>query len=361
MDASATELSERIHRRYHASGAPFGRVSSPQMAPLPSFASIEPCVAPSWARGGHAQTIWGHVLPSRTTLRPSERVEIAVSDGDRLVARYHAPPSSAPRSGVLLSVFHGLGGDVHQDYMRRTTALALARGHAVLCVNHRGCGEGADLARRPYHSGRAEDLAAAIAWGRARHPDFRHGAVGFSLSANALLLLLGSRLDAPQPDFAVAVNAPIALDRSSRTLARGFNRIYDLRFVNGLRRHVDRRARAGLEPAYVIPRRSTVRDFDELYTARAGGFASRDDYYARSSAKPGLKNIRVPTVLLHADDDPFIPADDYRDAELSPSCHLHIEKTGGHMGYISGANTPFGTKRWLDYALDEFLGALVAG
>jgi predicted alpha/beta-fold hydrolase len=244
--------------------------------------------------------------------------------------------------------------------MRRTTALALGRGHAVLCVNHRGCGEGAELARRPYHSGRAEDLAAAIAWGRARHPDFRHGAVGFSLSANALLLLLGGRPDAPQPDFAVAVNAPIELDRSSGVLARGFNRIYDLRFVNGLRRRLRQRAEQGLEPAYAIPRLSTLREFDELYTARAGGFADRDDYYTRSSAKPGLKHIRVPTVLLHADDDPFIPVDDYRDAELSPSCHLHIEKTGGHLGYLTARNTPLGTKRWLDYALDEFLSALVA-
>src|SRR5262249_44632192 len=155
------------------------------------FPPIEPCVAPRWARGGHAQTIWGHVLPSKTASVSSERIEIAVSDGDRLVARYHAPAlcsRSGSRSGVLVSVFHGLSGDIDLDYMRRTTALALARGHAVLCVNHRGCGEGAELARRPYHSGRAEDLAAAIAWGRARHPDFRHGAVGFSLSANALLL-----------------------------------------------------------------------------------------------------------------------------------------------------------------------------
>jgi predicted alpha/beta-fold hydrolase len=290
---------------------------------------------------------------------PSERIEIAVSDGDRLVARHYAPRASP--SGVLVSVFHGLGGDIDRDYMRRTTALALAQGHAVLCVNHRGCGEGETLARRPYHSGRAEDLAAAIAWGRAKHPEFRHGAIGFSLSANALLLLLGQRPDAPQPDFAIAVNGPIALDPSSRALARGWNRIYDLHFVSGLRRRVLSRARAGLEQEreYAIPRLATVRDFDQLYTARAGGFIDRDDYYARSSAKRGLSQIRVPTVLLHAEDDPFVPVDDYRSAELSPMCHLHLEKTGGHMGYLSAKRTPLGTKRWLDYALSEFLAALV--
>lgn len=322
------------------------------MRPVP----LEPCRPPRWARGGHAQTLWGHLLPSPPLARPSERVEIAVSDGDRLVARYFAPPRP---SGAIVSLFHGLSGDIDADYMHRTTALALARGHAVLCVNHRGCGEGAHLARRPYHSGRAEDLAAAIAWGRARHPDYRHGAIGFSLSANALLLLLGRRPDSPQPDFAIAVNAPIMLARSSEALTRGLNRIYDVRFVTQLRRHLAGRARAGLETPYAIPRLATVRDFDQLYTAKAGGFADRADYYARSSAKPGLADIRVPTVLLHADDDPFVPVGDYRDAALSPSCHLHIERTGGHMGYLTDRPTPLGTKRWLDYALDAFLEALV--
>jgi predicted alpha/beta-fold hydrolase len=321
--------------------------------------ALEPCVPPDWARGGHAQTIWADLLPSKVAEASSEKIEIAVSDGDRVVARYYAPSPSSRSSGVLVSVFHGLGGDIHRDYMRRTTALALAQGHTVLCVNHRGCGEGAALARRPYHSGRAEDLAAAVAWGRSRHPDYRHGAIGFSLSANALLLLLGRRPDAPKPDFAVAVNAPIALDESSRALSRGFNRIYDLHFIRDLRRHVRRREQAGLEQhRYAIPRLSSVREFDELYTAKAGGFSDRDDYYARSSAKPGLKNIAVPTVLLHAEDDPFIPIVDYRNAELSPSCALHIEKTGGHMGYLTAKKTPLGTKRWLDYALTMFLDTL---
>jgi predicted alpha/beta-fold hydrolase len=325
------------------------------MSPL-GVPALEPCVPPAWARSGHGQTIWADLLPSPPLDRPSERIEIEVSDGDRLVARYHAP--SARPSGVLVTVFHGLGGDIDRGYMHRTTALALAQGHAVVRVNHRGCGEGATLARRPYHSGRAEDLAAAIAWGRCKHPDYRHGAVGFSLSANALLLLLGRRPDAPQPDFAVAVNAPIALDESSRALSRGFNRVYDLHFGTDLRRHVLQRVREGLEKPYAIPRFSSVRAFDELYTAKAGGFVDRADYYTRSSALPGLKDIRVPTILLHAADDPFIPVADYRSAELSASCHLHVEKTGGHMGYLSAKKTPLGTKRWLDYALSTFLRAL---
>jgi predicted alpha/beta-fold hydrolase len=142
---------------------------------------------------------------------------------------------------------------------------------------------------------------------------------------------------------------------------RGFNRIYDFRFANDLRRHIGRRTRAGLDERYPIRRLSTVRDVDALYTAKAGGFVDRADYYRRSSAKPGLKHIRVPTVLLHAADDPFVPVADYRSAELSPSCHLHIERTGGHMGYLSARNTPLGTKRWMDYALTMFLGALTGG
>src|SRR5579872_1060681 len=103
--------------------------------------------------------------------------------------------------------------------MHRTAILALKRGYMVYAFNHRGCGLGAGLARHPYHSGRAEDLSAAIAFGRSQHPRARHVAIGFSLSANALLLLLGGERGKTLPDQAIAVNAPLDLETCSRSLA----------------------------------------------------------------------------------------------------------------------------------------------
>src|SRR5579885_2463070 len=172
---------------------------------------LEPCVPPVWARGGHAQTILGHVLPS-PLLRGGERFEVKLGDGDILVGKRYAGGDDK-----AVCLFHGLSGSNDMDYMHRTAALALKRGYTVYSMNHRGCGSGQGLARHPYHSGRAEDLSAAVAYAKKRHPRGRVAAVGFSLSANALLLLLGGQRGETQPDYAVAVNAPIDLETSART------------------------------------------------------------------------------------------------------------------------------------------------
>lgn len=144
-----------------------------------------PCVAPVWAATGHLQTVLGHLLPSPRLASMGERVEVRLPDGDRLVGFY-----LAGRSGTAVSLFHGLTGNTDADYFHRTAHLCLQQGHSVFMFNHRGCGEGAGLATRPYHSGRAEDLSAAVEFARAKLPSHRHLAIGFSLSGNALLLLL---------------------------------------------------------------------------------------------------------------------------------------------------------------------------
>jgi predicted alpha/beta-fold hydrolase len=314
---------------------------------------LEPCLAPVWARTGHAQTILGHVLPSRA-LRGGDRFEVKLGDGDTLVgARYAGADDKA------ICLFHGLSGSAEADYIHRTAAVALKRGYTVYAVNHRGCGAGTGLARHPYHSGRAEDLSAAIAYVRKRHPKGRVAAVGFSLSANALLLLLGGQRGTSAPDYAIAVNAPIDLEICSLSLGKDLNRIYDLRFLIQLRRDLAMKRKRGLiDREYEIPLKLTLRDFDNLYTAPASGFRDREDYYDTCSAMKFVHLIRAPTVVFHADDDPIIPVKAYRQTRFSPSCLVHIEKVGGHMGYLSRRKTPLGTMRWQDYAIDRALGWL---
>ena len=333
------------------------------------------CEPPFWARSGHAQTIAGHLWPSprlRATpgLQKGENVELALPDGDRLVGRFYAAlaglglAESAPRRRrpdarpMVVYFFHGLGGTVDADYMHRGVRLALDQGHAVLVMNHRGCGEGAGLARLPYHSGRSEDLAAAIAWGRARFPTHRHVGVGFSLSGNALLLLLSGDRGYPLPDAAIAINAPIHLAHAAALLKHGLNRVYDRRFV----RLCLESARASGHPIR-MPRGATLTDFDQLYTAPRGGFGTRERYYAECSTYLRISNIRIPTVLLTAADDPFVGVQDYQAVQPSDSVLLHIEAHGGHMGYLSGkplavASTGARTRRWLDAALDYYLAEI---
>lgn len=312
-----------------------------------------PLQPPWWARGGHRQTILAHLLAKVGSLPPFTTETIELDGGDRLVSRYWEG-----QQATVVYLFHGLGGSAAADYMGRTARVAMRRGCHVFAVNHRGCGEGEGLAREPYHSGRGEDIAAVIRHGRARFPAARHIAVGFSLSGNALLLLLAGQRGDTLPDAAIAVNAPIQLEPAAIAIKSGFNRLYDVRFVLRLRRAVRQRQAAGLEAQpYRIPPWTTLHDFDNLYTAPAGGFRDREHYYHTCSTKAHLGAIQTPTVLLSSVDDPIVRWRDYEEAALSDAVFLHREAVGGHMGYLSAHDTPYGSRFWLDYALDCYLDA----
>ena len=321
------------------------------------------CIPPRWARGGHAQTLLGHALPSRAPrLTPGVdavvRHTVELPGGDRLVAL-----GRRGTSGVCVSLFHGLGGDANADYVRRIVARLRERGHSVLAVNHRGCGAGRGLARLGYHSGSAADVGAALAFARALEPESLQVAIGFSLSGNALLLLLArEEHEGPRgrPDAAIAVNPPADLAQASRRISEGWNRVYDLRFVWRCRAVLRERVADGLLTRVPpVPRFGTLRDADETYTAPWGGFADASDYYARCSTLHRLGGIRRPTVVLHARDDPFVGAEALERARRSDCVHLHLEDTGGHMGYLARSANGSGAERWLDTALLHYTGELV--
>lgn len=325
---------------------------SPEDLPLPSV----PCRPPRWAASGHAQTILGNFWPVSLPERTSTAEEVLLPDGDRLRLRCFAGARD-----VLVCVFHGLGGHDKRPYVRRVTELCCARDLEVWTVNHRGCGSGRGLARGTYHSGVAADLGAVFTRARALRPDARILAIGFSLSANALLLNLGDGHDGPhaKPDLAIAVNPPVDLARCSELISHPRHRLFNAFFVRSCVRSVRERELDGLIPAgrYPVHTRMTLAEFDDVYTAPAGGFTDRHDYYARCSARPVLPRITTPTVILHAEDDPFIDARDLKTAELGPGVRLHLERHGGHLGYIS-RDAPY--RRWLDYALGHYVDALTA-
>lgn len=313
------------------------------------------CQPPAWARGGHAQTLWAHALPARGTplsRRPDAlRREIALRDGDRLVV--HALPGT---SGVRVHLFHGLAGDVDSETMRRTAHVLAARGHSVWATNHRGCGAGRGLAAGPYHSGSSADLAAVLAASRADAPGLLHLALGFSLSGNALLLMAAEGA-APWLRGLISVNPPVDLARAARDVHRGLCRLYELRFLWRLRRALRERERDGLaRRRYRIPLGASLRQFDDLYTAPEGGFASAADYYVRCSAGPRLAEIETPGVILTAADDPFVDPAAYRSLALPASLLLHVEPCGGHVAYLErdGARA----RPWLDGALVHYVEAL---
>jgi predicted alpha/beta-fold hydrolase len=184
-------------------------------------------------------------------------------------------------------------------------------------------------------------------------------AIGFSLSGNALLLLLSEPSRGTPPDFAIAVNAPIHLDNTSVRLSQGLNRIYDVHFVRLMRQRMKEKIKHGLLHPYQyrLTGLNTLREFDEIYLAREAGFRNRQDYYEQCSTYDKLATVAVPTVMLTAEDDPFIDAGDYVRSRLSPMIHLHIERHGGHMGYLTQDHHPKCGRRWMDYALSEYIRA----
>ncbi|BDU75947.1 YheT family hydrolase [Mesoterricola sediminis] len=312
------------------------------MRPAPP---AEPCLPPLWARGGHLQTLAAQYLPTPHVELPWERFRLILEDGDALAIQ-----ALRGRSGVVVSLFHGLGGSVEGHYMRRAAALCHAAGHTVVAVNHRGAGAGRGLARGIYHSGATSDMAAVLGMCRQRYPGERLLTVGFSISANILLLLAGRDRHLALPDAGLAVNPPADLEACSRRLLRGFSRAYDQYFLRRLGREV-----AGRPGGDSLGRPRTLRDFDEAYTARQAGFPSRAEYYAACSCGPHLAGVDIPMVILTSEDDPFAPGSDVAAFPRSGSVHLHLERTGGHMGYIA-RNIP--GHRWLDYALAHYVGEL---
>ena len=259
-----------------------------------------------------------------------------------------------------MHLFHGLSGDVNAEYMRRTAAALRAHGHEVWSFNHRGAGEGAGLAVGIYHSGRSEDLAAVLAASRQQRPEQIQLVVGFSLSGNAALKLAAEHAAGERehgaPDGLLVINPPADLEHTSRRIQLGLSRFYEARFVRRLRRAI------ALRPgAPSVPSGARLWDVDELVTAPLGGFRDARDYYARCSTIERLSTIQLPTVVLTAADDPFVDATRLEAAPRAASVHLHVEPTGGHVGYLE-ARSParLGARRWLDGAILHYCGQLRA-
>jgi predicted alpha/beta-fold hydrolase len=315
------------------------------------FDDLAPCVPPWWAPNGHLQTILGHILPSWGIARSGKFVTIDLADGDQLHGEYFE--GSSP---FLITIFHGLGGNTYALYMRRSALVAQNLNHSVLLIDHRGCGGGRGRSRGIYHSGKGDDLSEVLSWARKNFPKHRHVALGFSLGANALLVLLTGIRGYVLPDYAIAVNGPINLEGASVTLSRGFNRVYDLKYLADCKKELKFREKIGFieKGKYKISPFSTLHEFDEIYTSRVSGFPSREKFYAEFSTAKHLEKIKTPTIILTSKDDPFIDYRDYVNARFSGTTVFRLEEFGGHMGYLSKGKTPLGSHRWLDYALDSF-------
>ncbi|MBA4742214.1 MAG: hydrolase [Azoarcus sp.] len=308
--------------------------------------------APWWLPGGHLQTIWP--LARKNALPPLRRERVDTPDGDFVDFDWLA---DAPDDAPLLALFHGLEGSSRSHYARSLLRAAAARGWRAVVAHFRGCSGEANRLTRAYHSGDSDEIDWMLARFRRDAGSAPLFAVGVSLGGNALLKWLGERADSAHDRLggAAAVCPPLDLTVSGDALARGFNRIYTRHFLATLKPKA--LAKLALEPDLFdrerMLRAATLRDFDDVYTAPVHGFRDADDYWTQASSRPWLTRIAVPTLLLTAVNDPFVPAPALpSESERSSAVHHHHLATGGHVGFVSG-RWP-GHLDWLPQTVLEF-------
>lgn len=295
--------------------------------------------APRWLRDPHAQTLWGKFL--RRDRSPATRCERwELPDGDFLdIHRLDGDPGR-PR----LVLLHGLEGSVHSHYVRGFFGEAQRHGLAADLVIFRSCGDEHNRLLRSYHSGETGDIGRVLATLIGAEPDRPIILAGVSLGGNVLLKHLGEQgaSIARQIKAAAALSTPFDLAEGCRHLEQGFSRVYQWHFLRTLRRKA--REKAARFPGQIrieqVNAARTLWEFDDAVTAPVHGFASAADYYARSSSLGFLKEIRVPTLLISAADDPFLPASvlDRVRTVAAENARLVLEFSphGGHVGFVGG-------------------------
>lgn len=310
---------------------------------------------PWW--GGDLQTVRNFLVrPSANLDRwPAVRILLPLGDGDSLAAAYHANGAAVERAPVrpLVVIIHGLAGCEDSAYVRASAAWFLGEGFPVLRLNLRGAGPSRAFCRDQYHAGRSDDLRRALA-SLPRHVT-ANGivAVGFSLGGSMLLKYLGEEGAAAPFRAAAVISAPIDLAEAGQRLMAWRNTLYHLYMILAMKQEA-LAAPAALSDAerIAIRRARSVYAFDDTFVAPRNGFTGADDYYAHCSAKAYLDGVRVPTLVIHALDDPWIPPRPYlaydwpRNAMLRPV----LTESGGHVGFHArGHKAP-----WHDRAIARF-------
>lgn len=297
------------------------------------------CEAPYWCRGGHAQTLFGHFYKKQNKLPSFGRIRISTYDNESLFCYLHKGTTEK-----IIVLFHGLTGSSYSGYMTRLGNRFAQQGHTVLLVNHRGAHPFIKESESLYHSGRSEDSSSVFEWLRGHFPSSFIVAIGFSMSANILLLNAAGVRSNDRPDFCIAVNGPIDLLQTVLNVDRGFNRLYGASFlIEMMKMHEAHR------------RPYTLFDYDQQFTAPRAGFSSAYDYYHQCSAINYLSAIDLPTLILAAKDDPIISCKMYQEQQWPESVCLRLEQSGGHLGYIqkSTESRYFWMDEYFDYTIRQ--------
>lgn len=304
-----------------------------------------------WFRSSHLQTIYPVVCRRSVNLN-LERERLELPDGDFIDLDWLYKDKKAP----LVLILHGLEGSIESHYAKGILLKLASRGWRGVFMHFRGCSGEPNRLPRDYHSGETTDVIYVVNKLLEREPHVQLAAIGYSLGGNVLLKWLGETNEHNPLKAAVAISVPFELHKAAKHIRQGFAKFYQWYFIKCLRQRLSQKFKA--YPTFLDPdilyQVNTMIDFDNQITAPLHGFANADEYYSTASSRQYLHSICVPTLILHAKDDPFMTEDVIPDQkEISPKVQLEVTDYGGHVGFVYGY--PWRPQFWLEERIPDFL------
>jgi predicted alpha/beta-fold hydrolase len=356
-----------FQNEYSAAESPGSEAWHHRVQTIRSVLNEKPFIPHRHFVNGHAQTLaaylWQRRLERRNHVSDKERL-FEVQPGVRLLGRCRW--FQEKRDHPTLLVVHGLEGSAESHYMLGTADKAFRSGFNVVRLNMRNCGNTEHLTPTLYHSGLSDDIRAIVNELIVVDGLRRIFVAGFSMSGNIVLKYAGENGERSPAELKgiCAVSPSADLNACANAINSPSNWLYRQSFMVSLRRRI--RAKHKLYPqSYDISGLSkvrTIRQFDDRYTAIDGGFRNADDYYEKSSALPLIENIRKPTLIIHAQDDPFVPFKPLTDPSVAanPYVIMLAPEHGGHVGFVAN-NTASEDRFWAENRVVEFCARLEQG
>jgi predicted alpha/beta-fold hydrolase len=314
----------------------------------------------SFFQNGHAQTLAAFAWPRRRRFRSvndEERI-FQVAEDVQLLAHCRWQPN--PKEHLTIVIWHGIEGSSASTYMLSTAHKAFRAGLNVIRMNLRSCGGTEHLTPTIYHGGLSDDLRVVVDQLITGDELSKVVMVGFSLGGNQVLKLAGEYGEHPPRQLlgVCAVSPSVDLSASADLIMKRSNWLYHRDFVRRLKNKV--RSKQRLYPElYDISGLDvvrTIKEFDDRFTSRAHGFADANDYYHSASSLRVIDHIRIPTLIIHAEDDPFIPFSPLRDPAVisNPYILLLAPKQGGHVAFVQAERNGDPDRFWAENRVVEF-------
>jgi uncharacterized protein len=304
-------------------------------------------------------TLFGWGNPRYFPRLPPPTVRYFDVDADaRVLAHCHWQPR--PWEHPTIVVLHGLNGSSDAHYMRGIATKAFSREMNVVRLNQRNCGDTEHLSAGLFHSGLTSDVRRVVEELVATDGLPAISLAGYSLGGNLALKLAGEYADAPPPALksVSAVSPIIEIGACVRALEQPANFLYQWNFVKDLKRRMRRKGQfwPGRFDLTKLDRIRTVREFDEAYTAPYFGFTDAEDYYHRASAMRVIDRVRLPALIIAAEDDPFVPAQSFHEPQVAGNQHIMLlaSRHGGHCGFV-GPPAAHDDGYWAEHQIVDFI------